>query len=428
MTHKLIQRIRLIAFSIIILALIFLLSGCDSFPKPEKETTANEYVYEAFKEWYLWYDEIPELDPNDFEDYDQLIDTIKSDVDRWSFAGSYAQIMSLFEKGEYKGFGGGFKLDHDRQIKITHVYDKSPFGLLGIERGWIVERINGFTADNLTEVNKALASTEPVHFVLTDQNKKTHEFTVQKESFIMNTVMYSSIIEEQGKRIGYIVFDSFVDASKEELERVFTQFKAENISDLIVDFRYNGGGVVNIANMMVGMIGGSKVHGQVISTLMHNDKKSDLNEPTISEYDSISIEIDKVYFITTSGSASASELVINSLTPFMEVKLVGSKTHGKPVGMYILSVEDIDLAILPISFKNTNFLGYGDYYSGLPVQIDEADDLNRNWGDPEEAMLKAAVNDIVSPVVASTSLLKSSLIEQQQLFEYKGINQIINAW
>jgi drug/metabolite transporter (DMT)-like permease/C-terminal processing protease CtpA/Prc len=418
------NRLKLLTTVIVLLAL----AACNSFPEPEKKLTANDYVYEAFNEWYLWYDQLPELDPNDFENYDTLIDSLKVDADRWSFAASYTDVMNLFEKGEYKGFGAGFVLDHDRHIKISHVYANSPMGKLGVERAWTVRSVNGYTVDQLDEVNKALASSEPVDFVLADHNQKAHQFTVQKEAFIMNTVLYSSIIEKQGKKIAYLVFDSFVEASKNELEPVFANFKNEQITDLIVDLRYNGGGVVDIAEMMVGMIGGSKVKGQVVSTLMHNDKKSDLNNATISEYDSITVEIDQVYFITTSGTASASELLINNLSPFMDVKLVGSNTHGKPVGMYILSVKDIDLAILPISFKNVNYLGFGDYFGGLPAHIIEADDLDHNWGHPEETMLATAVNDIVNPALAVRSLHKSALVNQQQMLPYKGINQIINAW
>lgn len=418
------MHVKLIAY--VLLLLTFL--SCNSFPETEKESTANDYVYEAFKEWYLWYDQLPELDPNSFDNYNSLIDTLKVDADRWSFAASYTSVMNLFEKGEYKGFGAGFILDHDNEIKISHVYKNSPMGKMGVQRAWRVISVNGFTVDQLDEVNKALASSNPVDFVLADHNLNTQQFTVQKEAFIMNTVLYSNIIEQQGKKIGYLVFDSFVEASKNELEPVFAHFRNEKITDLIVDVRYNGGGVVDIADMMIGMIGGSKVKGQVISSLMHNDKKNDLNKATISKYDSITIEIDKVYFITTSGTASASELLINSLSPFIDVKLIGSNTHGKPVGMYVLSVKDIDLAILPISFKNVNYLGFGDYFNGLPVNIVEIDDLDHNWGNLEEAMLATAVNDILNPVLTVSSFYKSGLVNQQHMLPYKGINQIINAW
>ena len=428
MKRTTIQRIKLIATAIVLLAIMLFLISCSSFDDNKEEITANEYIYEAFEEWYLWYDELPVVDPNDYDSFASLIDTLTVDVDRWSFAGSYAEIMKLFESGEFKGFGAGFKIDYDKKIKITHVYNASPFGLLGIERGWVAESINGFTVNELDSVNKALSSMAPVDFVFTDYDNQQHQFTLQKEEFKMNTVMHSQVIEKEGKRIGYLVFDSFVDASAAELKPVIDTFKNQNITDLIVDLRYNGGGVNTIADMLVAMIGGDKVAGQVISTMVHNDKKSDRDKPTVSEYKGAVLDLETVYFITTSGTASASELVINSLTPFMEVKLVGSNTHGKPVGMYILSVKEIDLAILPISFKSINNLGYGDYFIGFPATIAEADDLSHNWGHPDESMLKAAVNDILYPAVAIASTYKSILIDQQIPFEYPGINQIVNAW
>lgn len=428
MKHQTIHRIKLIATAIILLAIALLFFSSCNKSDPEPEYSANEYIYEAFNEWYLWYDEIPELDPNDFDDYQSLIDAISVEQDRWSFAGSYTEIMKLFESGEYKGFGGGFIIDFDQQLKITHVYNNSPMGRNGVERGWVVESINNYTIDDLDKINEALSSDDPVDFVFTDHNMQNQSFTIQKESFQMNTVLHSEVFDYETNKIGYLVFDSFVEISEDELKEAFTNFNAQNITDLIVDLRYNGGGLNDIADLLIGMIGGDKVAGQMISEMVHNDKKSENDNVTVSDYDGVSLSIDKVYFLTTSGTASASELVINNLEPFMEVKLVGSNTHGKPVGMYVLSVEEIDLAILPISFKMTNSDGFGEYYNGLPVDINEYDDLAYNWGNPEEAMLKAAINDIVNPLATIASKLKSAKAKQQKLFEYKGFNQLINAY
>ena len=428
MNRNQINWLKAISTALIFIAIMLLLSSCSLFQKPEKEYTANEYIYAAFEEWYLWYDQLPDVDPNDYETQEELIDAIKVSQDRWSFSGSFTELKKLFEGGEYNGFGGGFILDADHQIKITHVYKNSPFGEIGVERGWIVNTVNGFDVNNLTEINNALNSNVDVQFVFTDPDGQQHSASVKKEPIVMNTVMYSEVIEKENHRIGYLVFDSFLDVSADELKTEFEIFQSQNITDLVVDFRYNGGGVVDIAYQMIGMIGGDKVTGQTISTLIHNDKKSSNDVPTVSDYSGPKVNINTVYFLTTSGTASASELVINCLEPFMEVKLIGGNTHGKPVGMYVLSVEEIDLAILPICFKNINYEGYGDYYSGLPADIFEIDDLSHNWGDPEEAMLKAALADIITPALALSNEFKSALVKQQKPFEYRGINQFINAY
>ena len=113
----------------------------------------------------------------------------------------------------------------------------------------------------------------------------------------------------------------------------------------------------------------------------------------------------------------------------MDVRLVGSQTHGKPVGMYIFSVEALDLAILPVSFKNTNSLGYGDYYNGLPVDVAEVDDLSHDWGDSDELMLKTAISAIENPSLSfQQPELKSGKVTLSEPFEYKGLYKLIHAY
>lgn len=422
------HRISTIALVIILLSIIFLLFSSCNKNNPEPQKTANEYVYAAFQEWYLWNDQLPEINPNNYENIGSLIDVLRVEQDRWSFAGSYTEIKKLFESGEFKGFGGGFIIDFDKKIKITHVYNNSPMGREGVKRGWIVESVNKYTVDQLDKVYEGLSSEETVEFVFSDFSGTKHNICIQKESFQMNTVLYSQVYNYPYHKIGYLVFNSFTNSSEDELKKSFEIFKSENCTDLIVDLRYNGGGTNNIANMLVGMIGGEKVKNQVISNMIHNNKNAAKNNTTISNYEGVSLNIDKVYFITTTATASASELVINNLSPFMEVKLVGSNTHGKPVGMYVLPVEEINLAILPICFKMTNSNNFGEYFNGLQANIDEFDDLAYDWGNIEEAMLKAAIKDINEQTIVISSDLKSTQISEQKLIEYKGINHLINTY
>jgi hypothetical protein len=102
--------------------------------------------------------------------------------------------------------------------------------------------------------------------------------------------------------------------------------------------------------------------------------------------------IKRVFFITSPETASASEALINSLEAIMEVKLIGSKTHGKPFGFFAIPIGDN--YIFPIAFKNVNADGYGDYYDGLPVDIKVEDDLTHDFGDAEESCLKTVLHFI----------------------------------
>jgi len=416
---------RILAF-VMLFTLGILFSCNKDFPEPT-EKTANEYIYEKFIDWYLWYDEIPVIDPNGIESREALVDSIRNPVDNWSFVASYTTVQSWYQKGEYTGFGAGFMIDNEQTIRITHVYTDSPFGRLGVERGWKVRSVNGYTVQELDRVNEALNSEEEVVFEMEDRDSASHRFSVKRGSIHANSVLHHSIHPSGNRTIGYLVFDSFLNTSSAELKAVADTFSREQITDLIVDLRYNGGGLNSVAYQLVGMIGGERVKGQVISTVQHNPKHSSQNESTRSEYEGTVFPVSSVYFITTSHTASASELVINALEPYMDVRLVGENTHGKPVGMYIFKVEKYDLAIVPVSFKSVNSEGFGDYFRGLPADFFENDDLTKNWGDPEEDMLKTTLGLISNPIASATGT-KSQAVRSSTPWPYTGIHQIIGAW
>jgi C-terminal processing protease CtpA/Prc len=423
-------RIGTIALLIVIsfTVLFYSCSSVDPLPEPD-DKTANEYIYEKFQNWYLWYDQIPNINPNKYETEDSLINSIIVKQDKWSFSASLTNVRKLLEGGKQTLFGGGMVIDGQQRIRVTHVYANSPFDRAGVQRGWEVKSVDGYMSDDLENINRVLATQETLTFGFIDREGHAQTSTLTREEITLNTVLYATVFTLNQYKIGYFVFDSFLGTSSTELDSVFARFKREGINELIVDLRYNGGGLNDIAYNLTAMIGGNRVNEQIISSLIHNTKQSKYNSSKRSNYKGVSLELNRVFFITTNGTASASELVINSLTPFIEVQLVGSPTHGKPVGMYVFEVEKLDLAILPISFKTINSLGYGDYFEGLPVTIDEADDLDHNWGDPEEAMLKSALNAITQPTTAYRhSTLKSMNALLIKPMDYKGINKLIGAY
>ena len=180
MNQNIIKRIKIIAFGLILIAIFLLLLGSCKKSVTEPEYTANEFIYETFKDWYLWYDEIPKLDPNNYESYNSLIKAISISDDEWSLAMSNEVLQKYYKTGEQTSFGAGFIIDFDGQIKITHVYKNSPFGQNNIERGWVVESVNDYTVDELDKVNEALSSDDVINFVFTDHNQQSHSFSIQK--------------------------------------------------------------------------------------------------------------------------------------------------------------------------------------------------------------------------------------------------------
>ena len=143
--------------------------------------------------------------------------------------------------------------------------------------------------------------------------------------------------------------------------------------------RYNGGGLVRVAEYLIDLIGGGTVKGENIIKILYNDKHTDSNFSYTGKKLQNSLEkISKVVFITTRGTASASEMVINALTPYFDVALVGEMTYGKPVGMNSMSF--CDQTIVPITFKSANSQDYGDYFLGMDVDCSAEDDCRHDFG------------------------------------------------
>jgi hypothetical protein len=176
------------------------------------------------------------------------------------------------------------------------------------------------------------------------------------------------------------------------LNNLFAFFVANQAKELIIDLRYNHGGQGNIAFVLANLVAPKESEGRVFTRIINNQKNSLLNYSLFFQPSNNNLGIKRVFFITSPETASASEALINSLKAVMEVKLIGSRTHGKPFGFF--SIPVVDNYILPIAFKNVNADGYGDYYDGLPVDMEIEDDLTHDFGDVEESCLKTALHYI----------------------------------
>jgi len=150
-------------------------------------------------------------------------------------------------------------------------------------------------------------------------------------------------------------------------DSVWMKFAQENIDEMILDLRYNGGGLIRVAGQLSTQIAGAAVEGEVFVDYKHNDKQQGQNR---TSYFSLGagiekMDLDKVVVLTSRGSCSASELVINALEPFINVVTVGDNTCGKPVGMYPTDV--CDYVVFAINFETVNAEGTGGYFDGLEV-------------------------------------------------------------
>lgn len=300
---------------------------------------------------------------------------------------------------------------------VEYVYKNSPSAIAGVQRGWYISRINGspigYDDASITVLNNVFFGTgTSASFTFTKSDGSTVDLNLAKGSFTANSVLYTDVITSGAKKTGYIVFNQFFGAgSVTELTTAFSDFAAKGINELVIDLRYNHGGSVTTQNAFANLVAPASANGKTMYTYNFNDSLTAGKFPllkrkpgfsnvsflpadnTVSYQKSGGVDaLSRVFFIVSGETASASELLINNLRPYMDVKLVGDTTYGKPVGFFPISI--FNYAIYPISFKTVNSVGSAEYYDGFAPDKLTPDGVNRNWGDVTDPSLAAALKYI----------------------------------
>ncbi|HVK96472.1 MAG TPA: S41 family peptidase, partial [Flavisolibacter sp.] len=247
---------------------------------------------------------------------------------------------------------------------------------------------------------------------------------LSKSSFTSNAVLHRNVLNVGGKKVGYLVFNQFFgQPSRNELGQAFTQFQNENINELIVDLRYNPGGSVQTQDTLANLIAPLSANNQTMyqyifnSTLQNNQHQLlrkklgygnmfSASANTVKFQKAGNLNLSRVFFIVSKNSASASEMLINNLKPYMDVKVIGETTYGKPTGFFPIPVFEFD--IYPTSFKTVNKSGNADYYNGFVPDRVTPDGVNKNWGDVEEPSLAAALRFISTGSFARMSRVQDT--------------------
>ncbi len=406
----------------------------------EPVKTSKTFIYDTFKDKYFWIEELPDLDPNTFSTDNDLVNALRyKELDRWSFVTDLDEYLALFQNAQTKGFGVRMAYipvvgDGDHRLMVGFTYDKAPMGLAGVKRGWEFFKIDDKPIANFPDYKSILAEFDTdseVKFTFITLENDTVDHSMTRTDYEINTVLHKSVHDVDGRKVGYLVFESFLaEPSVNALEDAFEFFVTESVEELIIDLRYNGGGSVNTAYHLLAQVGGSDVlNKNLLVAYIYNSKRSSENQGLyLGENYPVKnwVNLDRLFFITTESSASASEMVINSMLPYKEVKLIGEKTHGKPVGMEPEADSLFNLLVAPISFQLVNADMEGDYFSGIPVDYEVDDDVFHAWGDPNEACLKQALQIIAgndAPVA-----LKSASVRPVPPPLKRGLQEITGAY
>jgi C-terminal processing protease CtpA/Prc len=384
------------------------------------------------KDLYLWYNQIPStFNAQTYSDPNAIMEALRqysnepgfsTPVDKWSFAMKQTEWNKL-SSGIAGDFGMSVFFFKEGDLRVKSVERSSPAGIAGIRRGWRITKVNGNTNISTTNadfISNAVWNSANGSFTFQKSDGTTVDLSLQAATYQEHPVYLDSIYTINSKKIGYFSFNSFLGDTTElynEFSRVFNHFAAAGINDLVVDLRYNGGGYVTVQQKLADWLAPSSANAQLMMKEQFNDKYTEFN--TTDNFQKLgSLNLSRIYFIVSRSTASASELLINNLKPFMDVQLVGpSKTYGKPVGFFPMPVGD--WYIFPVSFRSTNKNGQGNYFNGMDLNSQVADGLDKDWGDITESCLQSVLSNITTGVYKTATVRES--------IEIKSVNNVLSA-
>lgn len=422
-----------------------------------RDELTKDSIYLYAQQTYFWNVGMPgysAFNPRQYASNNAVLTAIKAlpstgGKDKYSFIddGTVASQLGGVS-GDY-GFSANF--DATDLLRVKYVYPGSPADVQGLKRGYQITKVNGggtsrSSSTDIANLNASIFGDNPsISLTVLKPDNTSQDIVINRGSYNINPILFSNTYTIGAKKVGYIVFNSFTTNALAGLDAAFAKFSTDGITELVVDLRYNGGGSVATSEGFTNLIAPPSQNGKVMyttywtktmqdgaATILQNQKfyaKGNDGVTRLYSYADYSYKptmaagnqenfvkrgslngLTRVYFLVTGGTASASELLINNLKPVMDVKLIGKTTYGKPVGFFSIRIDKNDLYIP--QFQTKNQLDQGEYFSGMAVDKDVADDLTKNFGDPSEKMLAQALyysaNNNFSALAKDNSLSSTS--------------------
>jgi len=431
--------------------------GVGGAPTPTPSTSAcslsarQDFAKSVLDEWYLFPtlldNTVNKANHSTVQSYlDALVAPARAqNRDRgFTYITSIAEENAFYNSGSSAGFG--FRLAYDtsqNRVFVVETYEGTPALAAGIDRGAELVAI-GTSASSLQSVASLMSSGGPqavvnalgpsdpgvTRVLRVNRGGTLSDITLSKTDFSIDPVSDrygAKILNDGGKLVGYINLRTFIGAPAEtDLRNAFASFRAQGVTEVIVDLRYNGGGLVATAELFGDLLAANRV-GQVFSKTNFRDSKASNNSTKNFAAQPQAIAATKIAFIGYSGTASASELLANAFIPYLgnNTALIGANTFGKPVGQIALDKAECDDRIRVLAFRTVNAANQGDYYTGLasvfPRTCAAPDDITRQLGDPNEAAIKAALDflggRVCTPITASAGIGTLSATPKRELMQ-----------
>lgn len=414
----------------------------------EKLGTATDekaWVRSFVDERYLWYQDVPSLDASQYASAAAYFDVLKTPAKN-SAGGDLDRFHWSLTKEEYEQYTNGISVDYGiawsrvansppRSYVVYDVEPQSPAGKAGIRRGDRLMKVDGIDFMNgadVTGLNNGVFPPDSVqHALELQRGTSTLSFTLQAGQYATTPVRDAKVINDNGTKVAYLYFDSFIAKSEDALIAAFNDFKTQGAKELIIDMRYNGGGLLFISSQLAYMIAGSSASsGKTFNKLVYNDKRSKENElskfipyalTTDYRYDYSrplpDLKLKRVTLLVGHGTASASEAVINGLRGIdVIVNLIGSTTYGKPYGF--TPQGNCGRYYFAVEFKGENHKGFSAFDTGFAPICSVRDDLNFQLGDVAEPRLAEALQFLKSGQCTTAPVASIKAMGSPELLPY----------
>jgi carboxyl-terminal processing protease len=407
-------------------------SCSDDDPSPAENDNAyvNDWIYGNMKDWYYWENDLPSA-PDKKTDPEAFFKSLLSDHDRFSWIQeNYIDLLNSLN-GINKEAGYEFVLYRESETsnnviaQILYVKPDSPAEDAGLKRGDVITHINNqrITVDNYGDLLGATDKDYTIKYtpyIVEDQDfEAAVTISLHPIEYQEDPVFFHSVITEGDRKIGYFIYNFFAAGTADqeskfddEVDGVFTDFKAQGITDLVLDLRYNSGGSEKSSQNLASLIAPGADNTKVFCKREYNDQVEQdiLNDPNfgsaflttkfLNKASNVgSLINNRIYILTGSRTASASELIINGLKPYMDVFIIGDVTYGKNVGSISLYEENDPRnkwGMQPIVVKVFNSQNQSDYSEGFTPDILNEDNSLHLYplGDTRESLLSAAIEQI----------------------------------
>lgn len=381
------------------------------------EAVRKQFVLDASREWYLFPESLPAgVDPASFGTAEELLDHLTARAreqrkDRYfSYLTTRAEENSLLGEGQFVGFGLRTRTDPGSRPFVVEVFESSPASEAGLGRGDEIVAVD--SGSGYVPVGQLLADGSSISDALGApeaglrrglrllRGGVTHEVSLTKRTVTIDPVSDlhgTKVLPLAGTTgVGYLNLRTYIATADAQLRDAFARFRAQGIDYFILDLRYNGGGLVSTAVVLNDLLGGSRSAADTQLRITHNASKASLNETRFFAPMAESVRPVRIAFLVTEGTASASEISVNSMLPWVEVAIVGADSFGKPVGQLAFDLAGCEDRLRLVAFRTENALGQGDYYDGLAGTLDfacaAADTLDQPPGEATEGMTSAALH------------------------------------